>query len=234
MEFVEFIFDRGDTRRGHHGRPARRWRDGDHGESRRGRNGTFDRLDIDDQQLLHAMSGASDHYSRCIEHEGGSIEDELVLAAHLVAVHEGHSTSLLDASAHLDFAYLSLAPVVGRGIHVDDDLSTTGCELRDGPAGDPPVLTDRHAHADPCDLVQTHGLGSGEKDTFLIEHRNVRKRSLVVGGLHFTIGNHSQCVVRLTVPLSVGEADRSRTPAPDRGRNVVKYLNVLGDEARLE
>ena len=100
-----------------------------------------------------------------IEHEGGAVEDELVLAADLVEI-EKWQAGLGDARLGLVQAHVGLGPVEGRAVGRDEDFrAVLGKAL--GHVGAPDVLADRHAEPDAA---------KGDR----LRHRPLRKDALLI------------------------------------------------------
>ena len=72
------------------------------------------------------MPGPGHDLARTVEHEGGTVEHELVLTTHLIDVHERHATGLGHPGTQLFDSTIELAAVVRRGVDVDDDLGPGG------------------------------------------------------------------------------------------------------------
>src|SRR5204863_341783 len=86
----------------------------------------------------------------------GPVEDQLVLAAHLVHVHEGTGAVRGPGGEHA-LALGQTPGVVGRGVEVDDQLGAAVGLLGDGPGRAPRVLAYRHPDAVADDRVDLTG-----------------------------------------------------------------------------
>ena len=98
-------------------------------------------LDVDHEQRLFEPGRAREHLALVIEHDGVSVEDELVLAAD--GVDEGDVADVVSRAGRKHLLALPLlADVERRGGDVDEELRAREREVGCGRAGLPHVLAD--------------------------------------------------------------------------------------------
>ena len=139
-----------------------------------------------------------------IEHEGGPVEDELVLPAHLVEV--GHGQARLGDTRHDEVeAHVILVALEGRAIGREQDFrSRLGQRL----AGlfRPDVLADGNAkpHAPEGDGA---GCRTSIEHALLVEHAIVGQVELVAHRLDLAVGKQGDGVIEIG-PLAPRQADQ--------------------------
>jgi hypothetical protein len=214
-------------------------RHGDHREGRRGvaaagveQAGAEDRPDVevDDRHRLAQLREAGHDLAVPVDHEGGAVEDELVLPPDLVHVGDV-AVGVLGPRGHHALALDVAAGEVRRAVRDDHELGPAGGLLGDRALGAPHVLAHGDAHLHPRDLVELEGTVAGGEVPLLVEHGVVRQEALVVRPHDHPVGTHRGRVAQ--VPVGVDEADHRRAPAR-AGGDLVERLAVGGHEAGLQ
>ena len=143
------------------------------------------RVDVDDEQRLLETRRAGKHLTLVVEHDGVSVEDELVLAADEVAEREEGGVVPRARDEHL-LAILGLADVVGRGGDVHEQLGAGQREVGRGRPRLPDVLADGGADQRLPEPEQ-HELAPGREVAILVEDAVVREVALPVDRAHLAV-----------------------------------------------
>ena len=144
---------------------------------------------------LGELGGGGHHGTGAVDDEGATVEDELVLAPHLVHVGDG-APGLGHPLAGHGQTVGSAADGIRRGVHVDDEARPAGRLGGDGAAGEPQVLAHRHAHGHAGHLVQLEVRGPRCEPPLLVEDAVVGQPALVVHAEHVPAGAHGQGVAQ--------------------------------------
>ena len=161
-------------------------------------------VEVDDHRVLDELWRARDEQAVAVEHERRAVEDELVLAADLVHVHE-RAGRIGGAGGEHALALAETVGVVRRRVDVEHELGAARGLLGDRAVRDPRVFADRDAHLHAGDLEEHERVGAGGEVALLVEHGVVREMTLVVRALHATAGAHGRRVVEIAA--GVDEAD---------------------------
>ena len=165
-----------------------------------------------------------------VQHQRGSVEDQLVLTSHQVGIGDG-APRLRDPLAEDAQALVQLAHVIGRGVQVENDLGTGCGHLAHRTPRHPRVLADRHADGDAGHVVQ-HGIASaGVEVAALIEHPVVGQLPLVVDALKSAIGCDAGCVL---APIGTIHKSHHRGTRFRLGRNVLHRIAAVLHKSPLE
>ena len=113
---------------------------------------------VDDHQVVDELRGPRQQRALVVEHDRTAVEDQLVLAADLVDVHDRRVRIGRPGRQH-PLALGALAGVERRTVDVDADLGAGGRLLGDGTERAPDVLADRDAHLDATDHEQLERIG---------------------------------------------------------------------------
>ena len=111
------------------------------------------RVDVDHQQRFLEPGRTGNHLSLVVEHDGVTVENELVLAADEVAERDVHRVVARARHEHL-LAVLGLADVERRGGEVDEQGRARECEIGRRRPGLPDVLADGRPDEDLAELEQ--------------------------------------------------------------------------------
>ena len=130
-----------------------------------------------------------------VHHERATVEDELVLAAHLVHVGDGapglghpwRATARRSASRPIE---------IGRGVHVDDEAGTARRLGRDRARREPQVLAHRHPHGHAGDPIELEVGRPRREPPLLVEDAVVGQPALVVHAEHRTPDAHGHGVAQ--------------------------------------
>ncbi len=122
-----------------------------------------------------------------------AVEDELVLAAHLVDVGDG-AAGLGDASAQHREALGVPAPVVGRCVEVDHDVGAGTARLRNRPVVEPDVFTDGDADPRARHAEERWRPLARHEPALLVEDAVVGEEVLAVDADDAAAGADSGCV----------------------------------------
>ena len=133
---------------------------------------------VDGQQVLDELRGAGEQLAVRGDDERVAVEDQLVLAADLVAV-DDRGVRLGRAAADQGQPQVVLGPLVGRGVGGDDEVDAGLPSHAARPALDPEVLADGERDVDP---VQPHDrqLGARHEVAGLVEDAVVGQVPLVM------------------------------------------------------
>ena len=144
--------------------------------------------EIAQHQIFFKRPRGRDHLSGAVHGEAGSIEDQLVVAAHLVHVDHGLSVAPRGGAVNTP-ADGALAQVVGRGVDADEHLGSGREQFLDGvalieavlpeAAVVPGVFTNGERHRSAAQRAQILALRRAEVARF-VEH-------VVVGQQHFAL-----------------------------------------------
>src|SRR6185503_9114960 len=146
---------------------------------------------------------ARQHLALVIEHDGVSVEDELVLAAD--GVDEGDVADVVSRAGRKHLLSLPLlADVERRGGDVDEELRAREREVGCRRAGLPYVLADGWPDQSIAMLEQEEVAPRSEV-AVLVEDAVVREEALAVDGLHLAARADRAGVVEVAVEM--GEAD---------------------------
>ena len=158
---------------------------------------------VDGEQVLDELRGAGQQLPVGADHQRVAVEDQLVLAAHLVAV-DDRRAGLGGAAAHQRQPEVVLGPLVRRGVGGDDqvDAGLPGDPAR--AALDPEVLADGQRDVDPVQ-PDDRQLGAGHEVAGLVEDAVVGQVPLVVAGHHLAAVQQRRGVAR-GAPPRVGVA----------------------------
>ena len=187
-------------------------------------------VEIHHQHRLGELRGPGHQLAVGVEHHGGPVEDQLVLAADLVHVDEGAGRIGGPGGEH---ALARRQPVgeVRRGVHVHDQLGTAEALEGDRAVRAPGVLADADADPHAPDHVELGPLGTGREVPLLVEHGVVRQQPLAVDAGHLPADADGGGVVE--VAPGVDEADDGRAPA-GAGGHLGQGGAVVGHEPGLE
>ncbi len=139
-----------------------------------------------------------------VQHEGGAVEDEFVLAAELVHIGE-RQAALLDAADGELHARVVLVEVVGRTVRHEDDLGARCFQAFDH-VGEPDVLADGHADADTAN-VEGAGHRALVEDAGLVEDGIIRQVDLGAVAADLALVEIEDGVEELAVVGEPGAAD---------------------------
>ena len=189
-------------------------------------------LDVGDQQFFAQQRRTRSQCPLGVKHHAAAVEDELVLPADLVDVHQCAAGVGRPRRKHA-FALAHLSGVIRRAVDVDIQLGAASRLLGQRPRRAPHVLADADANLHPADdvqLIRITGV-AGHEVARLIEHRIVGQHSLAVCADHLAADAHCCRVVEIAIAGDVSD-DRS-APAGAR-RYFAERGQIVGDEARLE
>ena len=183
------------------------------------------------EQGLGELRAAGEQVALGVERQRAAVEDELVLAADLVHVHERRVGVGGARRQHL-LAVGGLAAVVRRAVDVDGQLGAAVGLHRQRTVRAPDVLADRDADVDAADDVQLEriGLVARREVAGLVEHGVVRQQPLAVRAEDLAAGAHGRRVEQVAV--LVDEPDDGRAAAGAGGQLAERGL-VVGDEPGL-
>ena len=152
------------------------------------------RVEVRDEQVLLERSAAGEYRSLRSDDETVAVEDQLVLAAHGVAERQ-EAAVIAAAGGEQHLPLPALAPVIGRGREVDDDLRAAVHGRPFGrTAGHPDVLADGDAHP-PAVEIDHERLASRQEVAALVEDGVVREAVLAVQRRDPTVGQDRGGVV---------------------------------------
>ena len=220
---------------------AQRWSFGPSGLSRskarqelaHGTRGVGHYGQIHDDKVLGELDARSDQRPVGCHHEGVTIEDQLVLTAHLVHVGDG-TTGLGHPARQHGEALGPPAPVVRRRVEVYDDVGAPTPRPGDWTVVEPDVLTDGDAHPSPRHTEERGRLVARHEPPLFVEHAVIRQEALAVHAHHTAARTHRG---------GIGQSDPARRGAdePDHhgamsggGSDLFERSHVVGDEPRLE
>ncbi len=147
--------------------------------------------------LLEAARAPGQFASR-IQHEAAALEDDLVLPAHQVRVHQRQASGA-HALAHGGLALAALAGVERRGVDHREQFGASGARIG-GRRVEPGVLADEQAHTHRAAVGAGHvehtGALARHEVAALVEHLVVGQLALGVGGDHAAFAQHAGRVVQ--------------------------------------
>jgi hypothetical protein len=183
---------------------------------------------VDDLDRLAVLRQPGDEVAGVVDDERGAVEDQLVLAAHLVDV-DDRGVGVLGTRGDHPLTLGLASTEVRRRVGQHDQLGATGALLEDRSPRRPGVLAHRDADPRAGDLVELERLGAGREVPLFVEHGVVGEQALVVAADDPSLGAHGGGVAQVAV--GIGEAhDRH---AATRGlRHLLEGSPVVGDEAR--
>jgi hypothetical protein len=146
------------------------------------------------------------------QHERATVEDQFVLAAHLVDIDEGQAAFDHPLHAELD-ANVGLADLVGRAVGHQQDLAA-GLGNAFDDVGRPHVLADRHAEAHAVEDQRTRHR-AGREDALLVEHAVVGQIDLVALADDLALVEADDGIVQL-VAFAPRRGDEQRRSAVQR------------------
>ena len=163
-----------------------------------------------------------------VERQRAAVEDQLVLAADLVHVHERRVGVGGARRQHL-LAVRGLAAVVRRAVDVDGQLGAAVGLHGERAVGAPDVLADADADLDAADRRRARGVGlvARREVAGLVEDGVVGQQPLAVRAEDLAAGAHGGGVEQVAV--LVDEAD-DRRAAPRAGGQLAEGGLVVGDE----
>jgi hypothetical protein len=152
-------------------------------------------LEVDDHEALLPARGAGEQPPVGVDDEGVAVEDELVLAADAVDVHE-RGAGLHGAAGGELAAHVVLAPLVRRAVDADDEPGAGGCRDVHRSALLPQVLAD---DGDDVHPVQPHDRQpvAAHEVAELVEDAVVRQVVLGVAADDPAAVQHGRRVLRL-------------------------------------
>lgn len=159
--------------------------------------GVRGRVECEVREVLHEHRRALEQRTVRVHHEGAAIEDEVVLAAHLVHV-DHRRMHFGGAPAGQVEPGLGLAFLVRRPVDRQQHVDVLRGELGDRAAVLPDVLADCQPHAHTVDRKHDVPLTGGENAEF-VEHAVIGQEVLVVPGPHQAAVQHHESVARLAV-----------------------------------
>ena len=162
-----------------------------------------------------------------------AVEDELVLAAHLVDVGNG-AARLGHPPAQQGQTLGVAAPVVGRGVQVHDHVRPGSTLVRHGPVVEPHVLADGDADPRPCDTEERRQLGARHEPALLVEDAVVGQEALAVDPRHPSARADGGRVGQPVPPGRLAHEPDDDRALPRGGRHLLECGDVVGDEPRLE
>ena len=150
-------------------------------------------IELAHKHVLLELRGASDRRAGGVEHEGVTVEDELVLTADQRA--EGDVRAVLASALRKQtLALQALAGVVGGGGDVEDQPRSRRDLFCRRSARPPQVLADRQPDGLPPD-VDHRARVSGHEVALLVEDAVVGEMHLAVDRAHAAVGEHRGGVV---------------------------------------
>ena len=188
--------------------------------------------DVGDEQFGGELRCPRHECALVVEHHRAAVEDQFVLAAHLIHVDE-RTAGVGGAGGEHALAVVRLAVVERRSVDVDVQLGTTGGLLGQRPGGAPHVFADAHRHFHPADdeqLVRVVGVARGEV-AGLVEHGVVGQHPLAIRAHHGAVHAHRSRVVEVAV--GIDEAHHCGAVPRVRGDGGERVL-VVGHEAGLQ
>ena len=146
------------------------------------------------------------------QHERAAVEDQFVLAAHLIDIDEGQAAfdDAIDAQLHPD---VGLADLVGRAVGHQQDLAAGLGDAFDD-VGRPHILADRHADAHALEDERSRHR-AGREHALLVEHAVVRQVDLVALADDLALVEADDGVVQL-VAFAPRRGDEQCRPAVQR------------------
>ncbi len=187
---------------------------------------------LGDQQFFDELRGTGDERAVGIEHKRTAVEDQLVLAAHLVDIDERTACIRSPRRQHA-LAIRCLVEVVRRAVDVDVQFGSAGCLLGQRAGRAPHVFADADAHLHAADHIQLVRVACGARREVasLVEHRVVRQQALAICAQHRAVGAHGCGVV--DVAIGVDETNDGGAMTGVR-RHLGQRLEVVGDEPGLQ
>ena len=162
------------------------------------------RVEVDDEERFLEARGSSEHLAFVVEHDGVTVEQQLVLAADEVAESEVRGVVPGARHQHL-LAVFGLADVVRRRREVDEQLCARECQVGRGRPGLPDVLADRRADQDLAE-PQQHELPSGREVAVFVEDAVVREIALPVERLELAV--RTDCARVEEIAVEPGRPDQ--------------------------
>ena len=152
-------------------------------------------IDVHSEDGLGELPGGGHDGAVSVHHEGAAVENKLILAADLVHISDSAMRLGHPLPGHVQ-TLLFAADGVGGGVHIHDQQGAA-CGLGgDRTAGEPQVLTHRHAHRDARHLEELQFRRPRGEPPFLVEDAVVGEPALVVHAEHVPAGAHGQSVAQ--------------------------------------
>ena len=154
--------------------------------------------------------------------EGGTIEDQLILAAQHIGIEDRQPAFDHLANDHL-LAHIDLAAIIGRAVRDEPDLRPAlGQRLAD-PELAPDVLADRDAEADAAEVATGPGVvGAGLEHALLVELAIVRQVDLETLGDDLSGIGDDDRIVHARFALQRRADDDGRSAIGGVGGNVLR------------
>ena len=148
-------------------------------------------IEVPERQVFHEHRAAFDKRAVGVDHEAAAVEDEVVLAAHLVQV--DHRGVHFGRAAHREVETgVGFAFLVWRTVHSQQQVDVLLGEFGHRAAVLPDVLADGHADARAVH-VEHHGFVAGAEDAEFVgpDHAVVQDDESVARFGGFTVGAYS-------------------------------------------
>ncbi len=177
------------------------------GRDRRGLLARGDGVQVEEAQVLHEHRRAFQQRSVGVDDEAATVEDQIVLAAHLVDVDQRRVHFGRAAYREVE-ARVGLAFLVWRAVHGEQQVDVLLGEFGHRAAVLPDVLADGHADAGAVH-VEDDGFVAGAEDAEFVEDAVVRQEVLVVSGPYHAVVQYDEAVARFGgLPVGAHGADR--------------------------
>ena len=152
------------------------------------------RVQVEEAQILHEHRRALKQGAVGVHNEAAAVEDEVVLAAHLVQV--DHRGVHFGRAAHREVETgVGFAFLVWRTVHGQQQVDVLLGEFGHRAAVLPDVLADGHADARAVH-VEHHGFVAGAEDAEFVEHAVIGQEMLVVAGPDHAVVQDDESVAR--------------------------------------